>query len=120
VPACEIEQKVLTLPAAAAAVVVRYLEENIGGLGVVLSKEDLQQLEQICPADKVRLCCCCCCRCWTMGCTVVHTCVKMLHMLCPSSVFVVSLLGWLSRYCLFTVDRILALQLSIGKHERCA
>ncbi|WIA31220.1 hypothetical protein OEZ86_001218 [Tetradesmus obliquus] len=32
---------------------VKYLEENIGGLGVALSKADLAQLEQICPADKV-------------------------------------------------------------------
>lgn len=37
---------------------VRYLEENVGGLGVTLSKEDLQRLEEICPADKVRSCLC--------------------------------------------------------------
>ncbi|KAF6264199.1 oxidoreductase B [Scenedesmus sp. NREL 46B-D3] len=32
---------------------VKYLEENIGGLGVTLNQEELQQLQEICPADKV-------------------------------------------------------------------
>jgi hypothetical protein len=33
----------------------RYLEENVGALGVQLTAEDLQELEAACPYDKVGL-----------------------------------------------------------------
>lgn len=33
----------------------RYLEENIGALSVTLNAEELRELEEICPADKVKI-----------------------------------------------------------------
>lgn len=34
--------------------VCRYLEENIGAVGVSLNAAELKELEEICPADKVQ------------------------------------------------------------------